>query len=441
MKTRYYSSIRVARLAALAITLPIQMLPIAEGATIPQDIEVEDIKYLDIRFLKNGVSGLGTKLGTEGDARYKLDGGSITIYLPEQSRDFTLTVKGTYGEIGLNAVISAAIATGADEEITLNTYIFDAIAAGGGGADYKTDIYMDGAGRVILERLSDGSTLLLDEHENPILKRNADGSTQFFDAYQSARMTISENGDINFNGNVSGAGMDQYILGLQGGKFVHGTEQLTFAQIKAAVEDVNKFVYLDFANAFHLPSFIVDTEGNSAVAFSSAFTIDGKPHIERVVINEQEDIKVDNYTMLALNEDGGVAFGDGCDANIDAAFAHGTSCHAEGEYSHAEGGTTTASGYASHAEGDRTIASGDYSHAEGYGTTASGEYSHADGVFNNPDDANEEGSYSHGCGTSSSDLKNSVLFVGDKVYILGVGGYDGTNHTEAQDLATVLAGL
>ena len=144
MKTRYYSSIRVARLAALAITLPIQMLPVAEGATVPQGIEVEDIKHLDIRFLKNGVSGLGTKLGTEGDARYELDGSSITIYLPEQSRDFTLTIKGTYGEIGLNAVIAAAIATGADEEITLNTYIFDAIAAGGGGGG-KADMAQAGA--------------------------------------------------------------------------------------------------------------------------------------------------------------------------------------------------------------------------------------------------------------------------------------------------------
>lgn len=472
MKTNYLARIDVLKVAALALTLPIQMLPVAEGATQPQSIDVEDIARLRVLVSGVGQTGIGKQIGTDGDLRYELNGSSITVYLPEQTKpgELTISIYGTYGQVGLHAVIIANVTNNAESTVTLNPYVFEAIAAGGGGgADYKTDIYMDGAGRIILERLVDGSTLVLDEHENPILKRNADGSTVIYDAYQSARLIISANGDVTFNGNVSGAGMEQYILGLQNGKFVHGTDELNFAQVKAAVEDVNKFVYLDFANAFHLPSFIVDSEGNNAVAFASAFTIDGKPHIERVVINEQEDIKVDNYAMLAPNEDGGVEFGNGVTASAEGAFAHGASCQAEGAFAHAEGDGTTASGYHSHAEGDSTMTSGDYSHAEGNttstigyhshaegeSTTASGgsshaegsntiasaDHSHAQGVFNDPDDANEDGAFSHGCGTSDDDRKNAFLIVGDKVFVLGVGGYDGTNHESAQDLATVIAGL
>lgn len=316
MKTRYYSSIRVARLAALAITLPIQMLPIAEGATVPQDIEAEDIKHLDIRFLKNGVSGLGTKLGTEGDARYELDGSSITIYLPEQSRDFTLTIKGTYGEIGLNAVIAAAIATDADEEITLNTYIFDAIAAGGGGgADYKTDIYMDGAGRVILERFEDGSTLLLDEHENPIVKRNADGSTQFFDAYQSARLLMDAHGEVSLNDPTAGtlaiaeaimARTRKHILTNAVGETTIKDEEgnvLTHADIYAMLMESPDFVVLVRADhAFH-PNLVTETQ----IAFTCSYLgADGQISAERVNITSANVVTYSQGKGVMVSEAGAI---------------------------------------------------------------------------------------------------------------------------------------
>ena len=162
--------------------------------------------------------------------------------------------------------------------------------------------------------------------------------------------------------------------------------------------------------------------------------------------------------------------------------------NASGKYSHAEGGriinnmafTNTASGDGSHAEGAGATASGDLSHAEGVATasgsgshaecsgTASGEHSHAEGTATASGlGSHAEGYYKvmaqntaeHAEGTSnvshkaSEDYGNAgntqhsvgiggpggqggknafeIMQNGD-MYVLGVGGYQGTN-TKVQD--------
>lgn len=267
-----------------------------------------------------------------------------------------------------------------------------------------------------------------------------------------------------------GGGMQQYILGYSDGHITHDGTPLTFAEVKAAVEDTTKFVYLNHANALHLPCFIVDSEGNSAVAFSAAFQVSGAPFIERVAINEQEEVKIDNMRCVHFNDNDGVAIG--FDTNAEGQYSHaeggisnaiGIAAHAEGvgsnaigngshaeggentassEYSHAEGTGTTASGESSHAEGWETTASGYGSHAEGGETTASGECSHADGMYSNSDDFGEDepGAYMHGCGTGDDDRKNAFAIAADgSIYVIGLGGYDGTNHTEALSLQELFA--
>ena len=131
---------------------------------------------------------------------------------------------------------------------------------------------------------------------------------------------------------------------------------------------------------------------------------------------------------------------------------------AEGECSHAEGFSTSAQGFASHAEGMFSTAQGDYSHAEGQNTFASADYSHVEGrgVDVESESAHGEGQYNvsvpdaiHmvGIGESQSAKINAhTIKKNGKHYILGVGGYVGTERSDAQfarikDLATVISEL
>lgn len=131
---------------------------------------------------------------------------------------------------------------------------------------------------------------------------------------------------------------------------------------------------------------------------------------------------------------------------------------ATGDYSHAEGSNTTASGYGSHAEGFETTASNDSSHAEGENTTASGEGSHSEGIYTIANNASEhaQGNYNKSNAGSTEDLKTihsigvgtkekrmnaqEVMRNGDH-YVLGIGGYDGTNPESAQTLQEVIKGI
>lgn len=120
---------------------------------------------------------------------------------------------------------------------------------------------------------------------------------------------------------------------------------------------------------------------------------------------------------------------------------------AEGDFSHAEGACTYAKGSASHAEGYNTVAEGGNSHAEGRDTQAKNGQEHAEGRFNlshkGSDSWGNAGNTVHsiGIGNSEANRMNAVEVMQDgKVYVKGVGNYDGKNPTESttQDLATVI---
>ena len=136
------------------------------------------------------------------------------------------------------------------------------------------------------------------------------------------------------------------------------------------------------------------------------------------------------------------------------AFAEGYSTEATGEQSHSEGYETTASGKDSHAEGHCTSATNHSAHSEGTDTVASGLASHAEGMntkATNHNGEHAEGKYnksntgtihSVGIGTSDSSRKNAHEITEDgKHYILGIGGYDGTNPDKATDVASQLTEL
>lgn len=122
----------------------------------------------------------------------------------------------------------------------------------------------------------------------------------------------------------------------------------------------------------------------------------------------------------------------------------GRNNEADGECSHAEGESTIAD-YYSHSEGYHTKAGSMYTHAEGYYTQAKNNYEHAQGKYNKSDKGNGTQNmtiHSIGIGINDNDRKNAVEVMqnGDN-YVYGIGGYDGTNYSEAQTLQEVVNSL
>ena len=121
-----------------------------------------------------------------------------------------------------------------------------------------------------------------------------------------------------------------------------------------------------------------------------------------------------------------------------------------GYISHAEGLSTACMGLSTHAEGMYTYAQGDASHAEGNSCITYGSNSHAEGIGTYTTNSSEhtQGKYnlsntditlhSVGIGTLSTP-KNAeeILYNGDQ-FIIGLGGYDGTNPTTSKSLQTVI---
>ena len=196
--------------------------------------------------------------------------------------------------------------------------------------------------------------------------------------------------------------------------------------------------------ASHTEGFGTQTEGLSAHAEGySTLAIGGASHSEG---------SATKATGLHSH-----AEGDTTEASGEQSHAEGKQTIAEGEHSHSEGYWTKAHGKSSHVEGQGlnnttySVASGDYSHSEGFYTRAFGTGSHTEGTYTIAYNKGEhaEGIYnkstenvtlhSVGIGTSVNDRKNAHEITTDgKHYILGVGGYDGTNPNSSADLATVV---
>ncbi len=130
------------------------------------------------------------------------------------------------------------------------------------------------------------------------------------------------------------------------------------------------------------------------------------------------------------------------------AHAEGNTTTALGACSHSEGRATRALGACSHTEGDVTVAQSFCSHAEGSNTFTQNRSEHAEGNFNvsnkSQDNYGSCGNTQHsvGIGTSKTKRKNAfeIMQNGD-TYVLGVGGYDGTNYNTSYDIATYLPNM
>lgn len=120
--------------------------------------------------------------------------------------------------------------------------------------------------------------------------------------------------------------------------------------------------------------------------------------------------------------------------------AEGSGSKAYGGYSHAEGQNTetNAQALASHVEGGKTYANNEYEHAEGSynksnkGASTALKTRHSVGIGDNPDVRPVGGGYNVNA--------HEIMQNGDH-YIYGVGGYNGTNPSEAKSLQEVIEEL
>ena len=110
---------------------------------------------------------------------------------------------------------------------------------------------------------------------------------------------------------------------------------------------------------------------------------------------------------------------------------------AKGAYSHAEGQYTFTYADAAHSEGNNTHAHAPFSHAEGLGTKTNPDIigQHVEGYYN----ADSDGVKVIGCGTADDARVNAVEVKQDgRVFVKGLGNFNGTNSNEAADLAHVV---
>ena len=161
----------------------------------------------------------------------------------------------------------------------------------------------------------------------------------------------------------------------------------------------------------------------------------------------------EGYNNTASGEYGSHAEGFLNTASGDSAHVEGQENTATHSAAHAEGRKTNATNNGAHSEGTYSDASGLASHAEGYGSTnyhniASGDGSHTEGVCtrsqNKGEHAEGNANVSHkasdtygdagntqhsiGIGTHYNSTKNAVeVMQNGDMYVLGVGGYQGTD--------------
>ena len=140
---------------------------------------------------------------------------------------------------------------------------------------------------------------------------------------------------------------------------------------------------------------------------------------------------------------GSAALGDATQAIGSGAVSTGKNTKANGAGALSSGQETDANGTGAHAEGQATSANATCAHSEGYFTMAQNQSEHAQGEYNASHTgatAAEKTLNSIGIG-DSTERKNAVEVMRDgKVFVLGLGGYDGKSLTNAKDVATVIDG-
>lgn len=154
--------------------------------------------------------------------------------------------------------------------------------------------------------------------------------------------------------------------------------------------------------------------------------------IDNLGVNLEKGTGDGAVKQSTVNEASGkysAAFGERTKATAIASFAEGSGSISSGPASHAEGDNSKAYGYGSHAEGIGTNVNGVASHTEGYSTETKNDYEHAQGLFNRSVQGKTIHSVGIGLGDGNSRKNAEEIHKDGNKYIIGIGGYDGTNST------------
>ena len=220
------------------------------------------------------------------------------------------------------------------------------------------------------------------------------------------------------------------------GSYSHAEGRETTAQYAAHAEGRNTQASGEYS---HSEGFNTIASGNKSHAEGNGTISDSyASHTEgygTVVSNSDTPATVNNNVSGAAYSH---AEGNGVSVTNHSSHGEGRGVKVTGNSAHGEGLKTTAAGNASHAEGNLSTASGSSSHAEGYSTIAQNFAEHAEGRYNK---SNAGTRHSVGIGTSDNDRKNAFeIMQNGEAYLIGAGGYDGTNPAAATDLVTLLTG-
>lgn len=213
---------------------------------------------------------------------------------------------------------------------------------------------------------------------------------------------------------------NQYIVQTKYGSKEYTISKIPFSDSVSTIIDKN---FIDTPQ--------VSTDALLIKGFSSDYIpcCDGSVILKSSLVNDLNvDIRSgDGANSVVINNENNSSWGD-------FSCSQGSETMAQGYCSHAEGNNTTAEGDNSHAEGSYTSASGSNSHAEGYQTSAICDCGHAEGIYNKP---NAKSIHQVGIGFDDSKRRNAEEiyrnpdnqndYKNGYKYIIGIGGYDGTN--------------
>lgn len=243
------------------------------------------------------------------------------------------------------------------------------------------------------------------------------------DSERANALEVMQNGDI-------------YLYGVGG---YEGDNASDSKSIQSVIQDSQS------GGDYTLPIASADTLGGIKVG--EGLNIDG----EGVLSSTGSRVgKIDNQREV----EGQIAYGE-----IFNSYEGEYKNKAIGDFSHAEGGMNTANGTASHAEGVNNYVGGtcghvegginnslgDFAHAEGNYTQTKNKTEHAEGMYNKSNSGEtpaDKTQHSIGIGISSSNRKNAVeVMQNGDTYIVGVGGYNGTNCQSANTLQETISSI
>lgn len=210
------------------VVLPIRLLALVNGEEgTPHIIDMDDLTDVNVTIERPCVSGVRCVpcVDDESITSYHLSSSNFFFVILHGAEEKYAIIKMTamYGDTELEATITLVFTPDGVKDATTPVYTIREIAVGQGEPivpDYKTDMYFDGAERIMVQRTEDGDTEVLDEHETPIVSRKHNGNTVVYDAYQNERVIVSPNGDVAINAGGKHAlyveGEKVYILGVGG---------------------------------------------------------------------------------------------------------------------------------------------------------------------------------------------------------------------------------